>query len=42
MPKQITKQLRRIYQAPTVAAAEVAFEEFAEEWRPTYPAMIRS
>jgi putative transposase len=40
--QQITKQLRRIYEAPTVAAAEVAFGEFAQEWRPMYPAMIRS
>jgi putative transposase len=40
--QQITKQLRRIYEAPTVAAAEAAFEEFAQEWRPMYPAMIRS
>ncbi len=38
----ITKQLRRIYEAPTVAAAETAFEDFAQEWREKYPAMIRS
>jgi transposase-like protein len=40
--QQITKQLRRIYDAPTVAAAEAAFEAFADEWRELYPAMIRS
>ena len=28
--------------APTVAAAEAAFGDFAEQWRDTYPAMIRS
>lgn len=39
---QITKQLRRIYEAPTVEAAEVAFADFAEAWRAKYPAMIRS
>lgn len=36
----ITKQLRTIYTAPTVEAAESAFEDFAEQWQPTYPAMI--
>ena len=40
--QQITKQLRRIYEAPTVPAAEAAFEDFAEEWREMYPAMIKS
>ena len=39
---QITKQLRRIYEAPTIEAAEVAFADFDEEWREMYPAMIRS
>ncbi|WP_299921849.1 IS256 family transposase [uncultured Nocardioides sp.] len=36
----IIKQLRSIYTAPTVEAAEVAFEDFAEQWQPIYPAMI--
>lgn len=36
----ITKQLRAIYTAPTVETAEAAFENFAEQWEPTYPAMI--
>ena len=40
--QQITKQLRRIYEAPTVPAAEAAFEDFAEQWREMYPAMIKS
>lgn len=39
---QITRQMREIYTAPTVPAAEAAFETFAEDWRDTYPAMIRS
>jgi putative transposase len=38
----ITKQMRAIYTAPTVPAAEAAFAEFAEDWRRTYPAMIAS
>lgn len=37
---QITKELRTIYTAPTVEAAETAFEEFAANWEPLYPAMI--
>lgn len=39
---QITPRLRRIYQAPTVEAAETEFETFADEWRAKYPAMITS
>jgi putative transposase len=39
---QITRELRVIYTAPTVAAAEARFAEFAETWRTTYPAMISS
>jgi transposase-like protein len=38
----ITRQMRTIYEAPTVEAAEVRFGEFAEQWRATYPAMIAS
>lgn len=38
----ITRQMRAIYEAPTVEAAEARFAEFAEAWRDTYPAMIRS
>jgi putative transposase len=38
----ITKQMREIYTAPTVAAAETKFADFASTWRATYPAMIRS
>jgi transposase-like protein len=38
----ITKQMRAIYTAPTVEAAEVRFAEFAEAWRAIYPAMISS
>lgn len=39
---QITRELREIYTAPTVEAAEVRFGEFAHTWRETYPAMISS
>lgn len=38
----ITRELREIYTAPSIGAAEVSFEAFAEEWEPTYPAMIKS
>ena len=39
---QITRELREIYTAPTVEAAEVRFGEFAAQWREMYPAMISS
>jgi transposase-like protein len=39
---QIAKQLREIYTAPTVAAAEAQFAEFTETWKPIYPAIIQS
>jgi putative transposase len=39
---QITRQMRAIYTAATVAAAEDRFAEFAETWRERYPAMIGS
>ena len=39
---QITRELREIYTAPTVAAAEVRFAEFAVAWREMYPAMVSS
>jgi transposase-like protein len=39
---QITRSLKAIYTAPTVPAAEDAFETFADEWRELYPAMIAS
>lgn len=38
----ITKQMRAIYTAPTVPAAEAAFEDFADDWRGQYPAMVHS
>jgi putative transposase len=37
----ITQGLRAIYTAPTVAAAEALFAEFAGEWGERYPAMVR-
>jgi transposase-like protein len=38
---QITKALRQVYTAPTVAAAEQRFAEFEQAWRGKYPAIIR-
>src|SRR5262249_19981929 len=38
----ITKQMRAIYTAPTVEAAEAHFAIFADNWRDLYPAMISS
>jgi transposase-like protein len=37
---QITRQMRRIYEAPTLESASAYFDEFADTWRSTYPAMI--
>jgi putative transposase len=37
---KITAGLRTVYTAPTVAAAEARFGEFAELWRVKYPAMV--
>ena len=39
---QITSELREIYTAPSIGAAEVSFEAFAEKWEPLYPAMIKA
>jgi putative transposase len=39
---KISGEMRDIYTAPTVEAAEARFEEFAENWRAMYPAMIAS
>jgi transposase-like protein len=38
---RITAQMREIYTAPTVEAAQTRFAEFAGEWRGLYPAMIQ-
>ena len=38
----ITGQLKVIYTAPSLDAAEAAFEDFAEQWEQTYPAMVKS
>src|SRR5690348_16214956 len=40
--QQITKQMRQIYTATTVPAAESYFADFAQQWEPIYPAMINS
>lgn len=39
---KITQELRDIYTAPTVEAAQARFGEFAENWRALYPAMVQS
>lgn len=39
---QVAKSPRGIYAAPTVEGAGARFREFAHEWRPLYPATIRS
>jgi putative transposase len=39
---KITSELREIYTAPTVEAAEARFGEFAENWRARYPAMVKA
>jgi transposase-like protein len=36
---RICRELREIYTAPTLDAAEAGFGEFAEPWRDRYPAM---
>ncbi len=38
----ITREMRDIYTAASSPAAEALFSEFAEQWRPIYPAMIAS
>ena len=38
----ITRQLKAIYTAPGLDAAEARFEHFAAEWESTYPAMIKA
>ena len=37
---QVCREMREIYTAPTLAAAETRFGEFADTWRNMYPAMI--
>jgi len=39
---RICRELREIYTAPTVDAAEARFAEFADAWRDRYPAMINT
>jgi putative transposase len=38
----ITREMREIYTAPSLPAAEMLFAEFADRWRTQYPAMIGS
>lgn len=40
--QRITKAMRAIYTAPTVAAATDLFQDFSDEWAEKYPAMIRA
>ena len=37
---QVCREMREIYTAPSLDAAEVRFGEFADAWRDKYPAMI--
>ena len=37
---QVCREMREIYTAPSLQAAEVRFGEFADMWRDKYPAMI--
>lgn len=39
---KITKAMRAIYTAPTVAAASDLFADFSDDWAEKYPAMIRA
>lgn len=39
---KIASEMRDIYTAPTVEAAQARFGEFAENWRGLYPAMVAS
>lgn len=39
---QITRQLKSIYTAPSLDAAESAFEAFTDDWEQIYPAMVKS
>ena len=38
----VTQQLKAIYTAPSLQAAQDRFDTFATEWEPTYPAMIKA
>ena len=38
----ITREMREIYTAPSLPAAEALFADFADRWRDMYPAMIGS
>ncbi|WP_043701195.1 IS256 family transposase, partial [Nocardia abscessus] len=38
----ISKQLRQVYTAPTVDAAEARFAEFAAEWGDRYPMIVKT
>ena len=40
--KAVARDLRTIYTAPTVEAAEQALEEFASKWDPRFPSISRS
>lgn len=37
---KISADLKKVYTAPTLTAAETAFEDFTQTWRPRFPAMV--
>lgn len=39
--QRLAREVKEIYHAPTIPAAEARFAEFAEEWEEQYPAMIQ-
>ncbi len=39
---QVCREMREIYTAPTLAAAEARFGEFSDTWRERYPAMVET
>ncbi len=38
----VARQIKTIYTAPSLEAAEHIFDEFAQTWQDTYPAMIQA
>jgi len=38
--KRLAAEIKEIYHAPTIPAAEARFDEFADEWTGQYPAMV--
>lgn len=40
--KDVTKSLKKVYEAPTKEQAETALDELEKEWKQKYPSMIKS